>query len=135
MVRRTRTRAARLARPTVMVSGSIPPSWPSSAHVFSKKLPDPPSTPMRSGTWPTMIVSASPMMKPLRTGSEMNAARKPRRSRPATIATIPVARASATVSVTGSPSLPATLATMPAESAAVADIGATTSWRDVPARA
>ena len=41
------------------------------------------STPNSFGSWPTMIVSASPMMKPLSTGSEMKLARKPRRSSPA----------------------------------------------------
>ena len=35
-----------------------------------------------SGSWPTMIVSARPTMKPLSTGSEMKLARKPSRSTP-----------------------------------------------------
>ena len=42
-----------------------------------------------SGSWPTMIVSARPTMKPLSTGSEMKLARKPSRSRPATSAMSP----------------------------------------------
>ena len=36
-----------------------------------------------------MIVRASPMMKPFSTGSEMNDARKPSRSTPASIASEP----------------------------------------------
>jgi hypothetical protein len=37
----------------------------------SKKLPAPFSMPNSFGSWPTMTVSASPMMNPLSTGSEM----------------------------------------------------------------
>jgi hypothetical protein len=80
-----------------------------------------------------MIVSASPTMKPLSTGSEMKPARKPRRSSPAASAAIPVVSASAAVSVTYS-GLPwvARSATAAADSAAVADIGPTTRWRELP---
>ena len=45
----------------------------------SKKSPSPFSTPKSFGTWPMMIVSARPTMKPLSTGSEMKLARKPSR--------------------------------------------------------
>ena len=41
------------------------------------------SMPNSFGTWPMMIVSARPTMKPLSTGSEMKLARKPSRSSPA----------------------------------------------------
>jgi len=56
------------------------------------------STPNSFGSWPTRMVSASPMMKPLSTGSEMSAARKPRRIRPAASAINPTVMASAAVS-------------------------------------
>ena len=78
------------------------------------------------------------MMKPLSTGSEMNAARKPRRSPPATSATSPVARARAVVSAStcaGSVGSVATAATTLRERAAVADIGDTTRWRELPSSA
>ena len=48
-----------------------------------KKSPSDFGTPKNFGTWPIMIVSASPTMKPLSTGSEMNEAMKPSRSSPA----------------------------------------------------
>ena len=66
------------------------------------------------------------MMNPLSTGSEMNDARKPSRSRPAAIATRPVASASAVVNPTTSPGFDDTVATTPIDSAAVADIGGIT---------
>ena len=83
-----------------------------------------------------MMVSASPTMKPLRTGSEMNAAMKPNRINPASSPRIPVMMASAAVSATkrtGSP--PATGATIAADSAAVADMGPTTRCLELPSAA
>ena len=59
------------------------------SQIFSKKSPSPFSTPNSFGSWPTMIVSARPTMKPFSTGSEMKLATKPSRSSPATIAAIP----------------------------------------------
>ena len=75
-------------------------------------------------------------MKPLSTGSEMKLARKPRRKSPAASAAIPVTIASAAVNVTYS-GLPwvATSATAAADSAAVADIGPTIRWRELPSSA
>jgi hypothetical protein len=83
-----------------------------------------------------MIVSARPTMKPLRTGSEMNEARKPIRASPAPMPTRPVTTASAAVSATYR-SLPpsARSPTMPADSAAVADMDATTRCREDPTSA
>lgn len=81
-----------------------------------------------------MIVRARPMMNPLCTGSEMNAARKPSRISPAASATSPVATASPAVRTTTSLSGP-TVATTPAERAAVADMGRTTRCRDEPTTA
>ena len=65
---------------------------------FSKKSPEPLLTPRRAGTWPTMIVSARPTMKPFSTGSEMRLATKPSRARPATRPMTPAVIASAIVS-------------------------------------
>ena len=80
-----------------------------------------------------MIVSASPTMKPLRTGSDMKLARKPRRSSPASSAMIPVV---ATVRVVNAPVQGcASCATAAAESAAVAHIGPVTRWRELPSAA
>ena len=76
------------------------------SQVCSKKLPLPLSTPSMAGIWPIMMVSASPMMNPLSTGSEMNEARNPSRSSPAAMATSPVASARAVVSTTASLSPP-----------------------------
>ena len=67
----------------------VSPRLPSRSQSCSKKSPSPFSTPKSFGTWPTMIVSARPTMKPLSTGSEMKLARKPSRSSPATSATMP----------------------------------------------
>ena len=47
-----------------------------------KKSPPPLGTPNSLGSCPAMIVRASPTMKPLSTGSEMNDARKPSRAQP-----------------------------------------------------
>ena len=83
-----------------------------------------------------MIVSASPTMKPLITGSEMKFARKPSRRTPASSAEIPVDIASAAVIVMKrSPPTGTSAATVAADSAAVADIGPTTSWRELPSAA
>ena len=72
-------------------------------------------------------------MKPLSTGSEMNEARNPMRSRPAARPRSPVTTASAAVICTNSSDPPcAKSPTMPTDSAAVADIEATTRWRDEP---
>ena len=80
-----------------------------------------------------MIVSASPTMKPLSTGSEMKLARNPSRSRPATSAITPTVIASAAVSTVNLSSRPkAASATAAADSAAVADIGPTIRCRELP---
>ncbi len=84
-----------------------------------------------------MMVSASPMMKPLRTGSEIQLARKPSRRTPARRASTPVANASATVNAancSGSADGPPVTrsATAAAESAAVAAIGPVIRCRELP---
>lgn len=99
---------------------------------FSKKFPDPFSIPSSAGTWPTMIVSARPTMKPLSTGSEITAARNPSRSVPASRATMPTASESPVVNARNVVGLSVRPPTTPAESAAVADIGATIRWRELP---
>ena len=83
-----------------------------------------------------MIVSASPTMKPLITGSEMKLARNPKRNSPASSAASPVVIASAAV-IAAKRSLPigTSAATVAADSAAVADIGPTISWRELPSAA
>jgi len=100
---------------------------------LAKKSPDEPETPSSLGTWPMMMVNANPMMKPLSTGSEMKLAKKPRRRSPASSAATPVVIASAAVKAAKSWLAGATRsATVAAESAAVADIGPTTRWRELP---
>ena len=74
-------------------------------------------------------------MKPLSTGSEMKPARKPRRRQPGDERDDPGRRAPApTVSATnvGRRAGVAKSATAAADSAAVADIGPTTRWRELP---
>jgi hypothetical protein len=90
---------------------------------WAKKSPLPFPTPSNLGTWPIMIVMASPMMKPLRTGSEMKLATKPSRTSPAIRARTPAVMARVAVSAAYVPAFPAT--TEPAaaaESAAVAEL-------------
>ncbi len=72
-------------------------------------------------------------MKPLSTGSEMKLARKPSRSNPAAKAMMPVTMASTPVNARTSSGPPVVRsATAAAERAAVADIGPTTRWRELP---
>ena len=72
------------------------------------------------------------MMKPLSTGCETNPARNPRRSSPAPIVIRPVTRASPAVRAAARPGSPVSPPTTTPESAAVADIGPTTRWRELP---
>jgi hypothetical protein len=82
------------------------------------------------------MMSASPTMKPLITGSEMNDARKPSRSSPPISAARPVAIASPAVIATNFESPTGTIdATVAALSAAVADIGPAIRWRELPSAA
>ncbi len=72
-------------------------------------------------------------MNPLSTGSEMKLARNPRRSSPAPSASTPVIRASTPVNASTSSGPPVVRsATAAADSAAVADIGPTMRWRELP---
>jgi hypothetical protein len=83
-----------------------------------------------------MIVNASPTMSPFRTGAEMNPARKPSRSSPAAMPMTPVTIARAAVSATNRASPGgANVAIVAADSTAVADIGPTTRWRELPSTA
>src|SRR3982751_6155630 len=87
--------------------------------------------PSRSGPDP-----AEPAQGPFNTGSEINAARNPSRASPAATPMAPVTSAGAVVSAAYR-SLPAAtkVPTMPAGSAALADIGPTTRWRELPTAA
>ena len=122
--RRSPSTSASEQRPTTSVRPWVSPSSVRTSQSCSKKLPSPFSMPNSFGTWPMMIVSARPTMKPLSTGSEMKLARKPSRSSPATSAASPVVmrqrggQAANVVVARG-----ATSATVAADSAAVADIG------------
>ena len=131
--RRSPITAASETAPTSRVAPWMSPSSEITARACSKKLPEPLSTPSSPGTWPMMIVSASPTMKPLSTGPEMKLARKPRRSAPAISAARPVVIASAAVIAAKLPAPGATTsATVAADSAAVADIGPVTRCRELP---
>ena len=131
-LRRPRT-PARERSPTSTVAPLASPRLVTMCQSFSKKSPEPLLMPRRAGTWPTMIVSARPTMKPFSTGSEMRLATKPRRARPATRPMTPAVIASAIVSSVnlGVPCVAIT-ATVAAESAAVADIGPTTRCLELP---
>ena len=63
--------------PTDQRAPCVSPRLPRKSQSCRKKSPSPFSTPNSFGTWPMMIVSARPMMKPFSTGSEMKLARKP----------------------------------------------------------
>ena len=72
-------------------------------------------------------------MNPLSTGSEMKLARNPSRTSPAASASNPVIRASTPVNASTSSGPPVVRsATAAADSAAVADIGPTMRWRELP---
>ena len=131
--RRSPSTTASESAPTASVARLVSPSAETRSQACSKKSPSPFSTPNSFGSCPMMIVSASPTMKPLSTGSEMKPARKPRRSRPASVTMMPVVTASAAVAA-ANPSWPwaTTSPTVAADSAAVADIGPTTRWRELP---
>ena len=80
-----------------------------------------------------MIVNAMPMMNPLSTGSEMKLARNPRRSTPAARAYAPVINATTPVNASTSSGPPVVKsATAAADNAAVADIGPTIRYRELP---
>ncbi len=107
-----------------------PPMNPKSS---SKKSPSTFSIPNSLGNWPTMMVSARPMMKPFRTGSEMKLARNPRRARPATRARRPTHSASPMVIARKASDPPAAKSpTAAADRAAVAAIGPVTRCRELP---
>ena len=134
--RRSPSTSTSVPRPTASVRASAEPRSPRKPTSFSKKSPSLPSTPNIFGTCPTMIVSASPTMKPLSTGSEMKEARKPSRSRPASTAAAPTHSASAIVScVNASVFALASSPTVAADSAAVAAIGPVTRCRELPSAA
>ena len=119
--------------PTSAVSPLASSRFVTMCQSFWKKSPDPPDTPKRPGSCPTMIVRASPTMKPFSTGSEMRLATNPRRRSPASSPTMPavIARAAVTDAKLEPPEV-TTSATVAAESAAVADIGPTTRCRELP---
>jgi hypothetical protein len=103
------------------------------SHACSKKLPFPFSNPKTLGSWPTMMVSASPTMNPFITGSEMKLARNPRRNSPASSAITPVVIANAAVNAAKFSGPPVDRsATAAADNAAVAAMGPVTSCFDEP---
>jgi hypothetical protein len=89
--------------PTSSVSPLVWSRLPSRCHSCSKKLPSPLGTPNSLGSCPTMIMRATPMMKPLSTGSEMKLATKPSRASPATTPMMPAVMARVAVRAANSP--------------------------------
>ncbi len=119
--------------PTSNVSPCVSSRCVISRQPCSKKSPCVGVIPNSFGSWPMMIVSARPMMKPFSTGWLMKLARKPSRNRPAISAARPVVSASAAVSAAKRLSPAGTRsATVAADSAATAAIGPTTSTRELP---
>jgi hypothetical protein len=130
--RRTRTIASD-SSPTSTVRHCAWPSRVTTSQNCWKKLPEPLSTPSSLGTWPMMMVSARPMMKPFSTGSEMKLARNPSRATPAASARMPIVMASVMVSAVNRPELPAARSpTAAADSAAVAAIGPAIKCLELP---
>ena len=134
--RRSPSTSASDTRPISSVVTCVSPSLPSRSQSFSKKSPSPFSTPNSFGSWPTMIVSARPTMKPLSTGSEMKLARKPSREQPgAERDEARHHRQRRRQRDERRLALGRELATAAADSAAVADIGPTIRWRELPSSA
>ena len=63
-------------------------------------LPPPPGTPRSFGSWPMMIVIASPKMNPVTTDLARKSAMKPRRTSPAATRIAPTTSARPAVSAT-----------------------------------
>ena len=82
------------------------------------------------------MTSPRPNRKPVITGLETRSETAPKRSRPPSASTIPTTSASAADSAAKrSTSPPASGPTVAADTADVAVVALTTSWREVPARA
>ena len=136
-IRGARCSSARISAseptPTATLAPCASPRCLITPQICWKKLPWTPWIPSSFDSWPEMIVSAIPMMKPLSTGSEISVATKPSRNSPATKAARPVAIASAAVSAAAFvPPCVTNWAIAPADSAAVADIGPVTRCRELP---
>jgi hypothetical protein len=96
-------------------------------------LPSSAGTPSRLGTCATAIVSPSPNRKPVITGLETRSAIAPRRSTPPSTRTTPATIASIADSAAKRATSPwASTPTAEADTAEVAVVALTTSWREVP---
>ena len=82
------------------------------------------------GTWPTMIVSATPKMKPVMTDLERKSEMNPSRAIPPARSTSPTRSASAAVSARKSAASPAAMSvTIVAEVIAIVELTVTFTWR------
>ena len=93
--------------------------------------------PSSFGTWSSTITSPIPALKPVRTGTDMKLATKPRRSTEATISRLPVSAVSVAVAVISRPGSPSgtTSASWAATKIAKVVVELTLSTRDVPSNA
>src|SRR5580698_8888133 len=102
-------------------------------HTKWKKFPCPEEMPVSLWACFTMMVSASPKTKPLRTGLEMNSETAPSLSRPPAKKMMPAAIAAPDANTTYRAESPTAIgATRAASMAADEDVDVTASWRDVP---
>ena len=89
--------------------------------------------PSRAGIWPTVMVTASPITKPVTTDAARNCERKPSRAAPATRRMTPTIKASPALSGTYALELPAAIATTTdADMIATDELAVTLRWREVP---
>ena len=121
---------------TRSVSRLVWPRFDSALTNLATVLPPVSGTPNMPPICPMATWMPTPVRKPTRTVLERKSARKPRRTRRATIRMAPVIRASTPAYAMYSDEPTATIPTRPAAMmAAVAESAPTTKWRDEPNRA
>jgi hypothetical protein len=115
--------------PTASVVPSTSPSSPRTSLRAGKKFPSPGFTPSRLGSCASVMTIPSPKRKPVITGLETKSEIAPSRRAPPATSTTPVTSASAAKRA-GSPWASGPIAA--ADTAEVAVVALTTSWREVP---
>ena len=68
---------------------SIVPGWVTTSHAFCTAIDPSASVPARSGIWPAMMLTETPVRNPIITEKLTKRVNRPRRSRPAAIITAP----------------------------------------------
>ncbi len=127
---RIRTRAV---SPTARVYGLVSGMVSTSARSCSGTEPPLEGTPSSFGSWPTMIVIASPKMNPVTTDLVRKSAMNPSLAIPPAASSSPTVSASAEVRrITCASSPPARSTTTAADMIAIVELTVTLRWRLVP---